>query len=79
LRPAAAGVNITHVPFKGAGAAISDLLGGHIDITYATPGSIAAHVHEPGCDPTFIGLPASRDYVFAEMRKWRKVMQVSNV
>ncbi len=146
---AAAGVKITHVPFKGAGAAITDLLGGHIDITYATPGSIAPHVQagtlrplaitgskrspvlpavptfeslglasvnpgsfrflagpaamphvvqqrliaameklarmtdlaarmaEFGYDPTFIGPPGSRDYVFAEMRKWRKVMRES--
>ncbi len=148
---AAAGVNISHVPFKGAGAAINDLLGGHIDVTYATPGSIAAHVQagtlrplaitgakrsptlpnvptfeslglagvnpgsfrflagqaampspvqnrliaameklakmpdlairmaENGYDPTFIGPPGSRNYVLAEMRKWRKVMQESAV
>jgi tripartite-type tricarboxylate transporter receptor subunit TctC len=146
---AAAGVNITHVPFKGAGAAITDLLGGHIDITYATPGSIDAHVQagtlralaitgskpspvlpnvptfaslglpsvnpgsfrflagqaampasvqqrlvagmeklahipslatrmgELGYDPTFIGPPGSREYVLAEMQKWRKVMHDS--
>jgi tripartite-type tricarboxylate transporter receptor subunit TctC len=41
---AAAGVNITHVPFKGGGAALIDLLGGHIDVTYVTPASIAPHV-----------------------------------
>ncbi len=148
---AAAGINITHVPFKGAGAAITDLLGGHIDITYATPGSVAAHaqagtlrvlattgskrtptlpnvptfeslglpgvnpgnfrflagpaampraaqnrliaameklalmadlatrMNELGYDPTYIGPPGSRDYVLAEMRKWRKVMQESNL
>lgn len=41
---AAAGINITHVPFKGAGAAIIDLVGGHIDLTYVVPGSVTAHV-----------------------------------
>ena len=41
---AAAGVNIAHVPFKGGGAALVDVLGGHIDITYVTPASIAPHV-----------------------------------
>ena len=148
---AAAGIDVTHVPFKGAGAAITDLLGGHIDITYATPGSIASHVQggtlrplaitgnkrsptlptvptfeslglasvnpgsfrflagpaamprvvqnrllaameklarmpdlatrmaELGYDPTFIGPPGSRNYVLAEMRKWRNVMQGSAV
>lgn len=148
---AAAGIKVTHVPYKGAGAAIADLLGNHIDITFATPGSITSYVQsgalrplaitgskrsptlpavptfeslglpsvnpgsfrflagpaampravqnrliaameklarmpdlatrmaEFGYDPTFIGPPGSRDYVFAEMRKWRKVMQDSAV
>jgi tripartite-type tricarboxylate transporter receptor subunit TctC len=40
----AAGVDIRHVPFKGAGAAITDLIGGHIDVTYVVPGSVLAHV-----------------------------------
>jgi tripartite-type tricarboxylate transporter receptor subunit TctC len=41
---AAAGVDIRHVPFKGAGAAIADLVGGHIDMTYVVPGSVVAYV-----------------------------------
>lgn len=41
---AAAGVRITHVPFRGQGGAITDILGGHIDITYSIPGSIAPHL-----------------------------------
>ncbi len=148
---AAAGVDITHVPFKGAGAAIVDLIGGHIDVSYVVPGSIAPHVqsgvvralaitgakrssampgvptfdslglpgvspgnfrflagqsampraiqqqlvaamgklaqmpdlvarmNENGYDPLFLGPPESRDYVLAEMQKWRKVMQTSAV
>ena len=32
---AAAGVKITHVPYRGAGPAISDLLGGHVDMLNA--------------------------------------------
>jgi tripartite-type tricarboxylate transporter receptor subunit TctC len=147
----AGGLNITHIPFKGAGSAITDLLGGHIDITYATPGSIAPFVqagtlralaitgHKPsaampsvptfdslglpgvnpgnfrflagpaampravharlvatmeklaqmpdlatrmndfGYDPVFIGPPANRQYVLAEMQRWRKVMRESSV
>lgn len=144
---AAAGVNITHVPFKGGGAAILDLVGGHIDLTYVVPGSVIGHVKtgairplatsgtkrvaifpdvptfeslglpsvnpgnfrflagpaampravqnrlvdamqklaqmpelaarmaENGFDPEFIGPPANREYVLAEIRKWRKVTQ----
>jgi tripartite-type tricarboxylate transporter receptor subunit TctC len=147
----AAGVKITHVPFKGAGAAITDLVGGHIDITYVVPGSIAPHVkagtvralattgakrtptlpdvptfeslglssvnpgnfrflaspaavprsvqnrlasameklaHMPdlaarmadnGYEPAFIGPSGSRDYVLAEMQKWRKVVKESGM
>lgn len=41
---AAAGVDIRHVPFKGAGAAITDLIGGHIDVTYVVPGSVVPYV-----------------------------------
>jgi tripartite-type tricarboxylate transporter receptor subunit TctC len=41
---AAAGVKVTHVAFKGAGAALVDLLGGHIDVAYVTPSSIVSHV-----------------------------------
>jgi len=40
----AAGVDVRHVPFKGAGAAITDLIGGHIDSSYVVPGSVIAHV-----------------------------------
>jgi tripartite-type tricarboxylate transporter receptor subunit TctC len=40
----AAGVDIRHVPFKGAGAAITDVIGGHVDVTYVVPGSVVAHV-----------------------------------
>ena len=40
---------------------------------------LAARLAENGYDPAFIGPPASRDYVLAEMRKWRKVIQESGL
>lgn len=40
----AAGVSITHVPYKGTAPAITDLLGGHIDLIYGVPGSLWPHV-----------------------------------
>lgn len=51
---AAAAVKITHVPFKGGGAALIDLLGGHIDVTYVTPSSIAPHVQSGAVRPLAI-------------------------
>ena len=40
----AAKVNITHVPYKGAGPAVQDLLGGHVNTMISNPTSIVPHV-----------------------------------
>ncbi|HTE16050.1 MAG TPA: tripartite tricarboxylate transporter substrate binding protein [Burkholderiales bacterium] len=40
LFKAMAGVNITHIPYKGAGASISDLLGGHVDLAFVSLSSV---------------------------------------
>ena len=37
-------VNIVHVPYKGGGPAVTDLLGGQIGAVFATPASAGAHV-----------------------------------
>lgn len=37
----AAGVNLTHVPYKGAGPAVADLIGGQIQAAFLVPGNIA--------------------------------------
>jgi tripartite-type tricarboxylate transporter receptor subunit TctC len=36
-----AGVDITHVPYRGAGPAYTDLLGGRLDMVFATAGGVA--------------------------------------
>ncbi len=41
---AMAGVKITRVPYKGIGPAINDLIGGYVKMSFATAGSVAAHV-----------------------------------
>ena len=33
-----AGVNLTHVPYKGMGPAVNDLVGGHVDLIIASAG-----------------------------------------
>ncbi len=37
----AAGVNLTHVPYKGAGPAVADLIGGQIQAAFLVPGNIS--------------------------------------
>ncbi len=41
---AAAGVKIQHVPYKGAGPALADLVGGQIDVMFDGMGSSAGHI-----------------------------------
>lgn len=38
------GVQMVHVPYKGTGQSVSDLLGGHIDLVFASMPITAAHV-----------------------------------
>jgi len=40
----AAKISLLHVPYKGAGAAIQDILGGHADLTFAVAGSVIAQI-----------------------------------
>jgi len=42
----AAGIDITHVPYKGAGPAVIDLIGGQVDAAFLVPGNIAQFVKE---------------------------------
>jgi tripartite-type tricarboxylate transporter receptor subunit TctC len=44
LFKAMAGVNITHIPYKGAGASITDLLGGHVDLAFVSLSSVATQL-----------------------------------
>ena len=36
--------DMVHVPYKGAGPAVIDLLGGHVGIMFSVPTSVAAHI-----------------------------------
>jgi tripartite-type tricarboxylate transporter receptor subunit TctC len=50
----AAKVDILHVPFKGAGAAIVDVLGGHTDLTSVVPGTVMPHIKSGAMIPLVI-------------------------
>ena len=39
-----AGVSMVHVPYKGAAPAVTDLLGGQVDLSFATVGSVLQHI-----------------------------------
>jgi tripartite-type tricarboxylate transporter receptor subunit TctC len=44
LFKAMAGVNIAYIPYKGSGLAIIDLISGHVQLMFATAGSVTSHV-----------------------------------
>jgi tripartite-type tricarboxylate transporter receptor subunit TctC len=50
----AAQIKILHVPYKGAGASILDVLGGHVDLTTAVPGSVMPHLKSGAMVPLVI-------------------------
>jgi tripartite-type tricarboxylate transporter receptor subunit TctC len=39
-----AGIKLQHVPYKGAGPALNDLMGGHVQMFFSTPSSMVGHV-----------------------------------
>jgi tripartite-type tricarboxylate transporter receptor subunit TctC len=39
-----AGIDMLHIPYKGGGAAVTELLGGHISMYFATTPSVMPHV-----------------------------------
>jgi tripartite-type tricarboxylate transporter receptor subunit TctC len=42
----AAGVRLVHVPYQGLSPALNDLLGGHVNVMFDTPGNVMGHVRE---------------------------------
>ena len=38
------GVSMIHVPYKGAAPAVTDLIGGQVDLSFATVGSVLPHI-----------------------------------
>jgi tripartite-type tricarboxylate transporter receptor subunit TctC len=59
----AAGVDITHVPYRGGGPAISDLLAGTIDMMFDVMPALMPHVREGRFRPLAVGSADRVDYV----------------
>jgi tripartite-type tricarboxylate transporter receptor subunit TctC len=51
LFKARAGVNLVHVPYKGTGQALTDLLAGHIQMMFAPVQTVASHLSSPTGSP----------------------------
>ena len=50
----AAQIDLLHIPFKGAGASIVDVLGGHTDLTSVVPGTVMPHIKSGAMIPLVI-------------------------
>jgi tripartite-type tricarboxylate transporter receptor subunit TctC len=59
----AAGVEITHVPYRGGGPAISDLLAGNIDMMFDVMPALMPHVREGRFRALAVGSADRVDYV----------------
>lgn len=53
-----AGIDLLHVPFRGAAPAIIDVIGGHTQAVFATVASTAPHVRSAKLRPLAVGAPA---------------------
>ena len=54
---AAAGIEITHVPYKGTAPALNDLLGGQIPLMWATPNVVMQYVQSGKLKALAVGSP----------------------
>ena len=78
----AAGIQLTHVPYKGAAPAIQDLVGGQVQIAMATLASVSGHVRTgrlrmlavaaPARAPSFADVPtfAELGYPTVSLAAW---------
>ena len=62
-----AGVKITHVPYKGSGPALNDLLGGHVSLMFSTMASAAGLVREGSKVRALAVTGAARSALFPDL------------
>lgn len=53
-------VELTHVPYRGAGPALTDLIGGHVDLMFATNASVSPHIEAGTLRPIAITAPSGK-------------------
>ncbi len=53
-----AGLNLTHVPYKGTGPAVTDLVGGQIDLFFATTPPLLAQIQAGKLKPLMVAGPS---------------------
>lgn len=63
------GIDLVHVPYKGGGPAVSDLLGGHVDSLFVTLPAAQAHIRSGGL----------RALAVASPQRWPAFPQVPSV
>lgn len=66
-----AGVKFTHIPYEGAGPAISALLSGFVDAVPVSPAEVKSYV-EQGKLRTLASSEMGRRQPSREFRRWRK-------
>jgi tripartite-type tricarboxylate transporter receptor subunit TctC len=62
-----AGVKLTHVPYKGSGPALNDLLGGHVAMMFATMASAAGLVRDTSKVRALAVTGATRSELFPDL------------
>jgi tripartite-type tricarboxylate transporter receptor subunit TctC len=62
-----AGVKLTHIPYKGSGPALNDLLGGHVTMMFATMASAAGLVRDASKVRALAVTGAARSTLFPDL------------
>lgn len=87
----ATGTEMVHVPYKGSGAAITDLLSGTVDLNFDSPPNVMAHIKASKLkplaitsatrSPLFPNLPTMQEAGLPgfEMNQWFAVMGPANL
>jgi len=65
---------MTHVPYKGSGPAINDLISGNVDMFITTPPS-----DEQGAFANYMDSPTLAKFIDQELAAWSKVIKSADI